>query len=438
MRMRAPLCVPIVAAILPAAVLADGKAFLYDRSGIRPLDQNEQIAAIHHRDGVQRMLIAINVDLEDSEDGLWIFPVCGTPDETKLDLVDQFPDFRGTDVRKRAGQDIRMLMALVRATQLYPCPPDLLPSLARHRGLNDAVHTSVEKWGIRAVTVSPLSAAELAAFLRAERPGVKAEDLAGFEPYFCDEYVLVVAWLASRERFEEEFPDFEADPYRAPGGRWPCLLVEFPTDQAFYPMRPTATYGDLEMRVRLYVLGYVEPQTDPAFARILDVDHYEQRWLSQKLPVEFLAGLPRERIPYTRVTTWTVARNFIDDLRFAPVDLPGLAYAEHVRSLTTPALQAASWFVVVGVLAYLSGGVAGLLVFRRWGRPALLGLWNWLTLLGLGLALHRTKVESLTGRTEPPRPGRSKVAFLLVFTVLFVVGSVGLQVMLTRPLHLTG
>ena len=38
MRTQAVLGVLIAVAVLPALVLADGKAFLYDLSGIRPLD----------------------------------------------------------------------------------------------------------------------------------------------------------------------------------------------------------------------------------------------------------------------------------------------------------------------------------------------------------------------------------------------------------------
>ena len=58
---------------------------------------------------------------------------------------------------------------------------------------------------------------------------IAKKHLATFEPYLNQKYVLIVAWIASREQVLKEFPDAHA----MWGERRPCLFVEFSTERAF-------------------------------------------------------------------------------------------------------------------------------------------------------------------------------------------------------------
>ena len=56
------------ALLTPPQARGDGCIFGgRDLSALRPLRPNEQVAAIAHKDGTQRMVIALNFDLEDQE-----------------------------------------------------------------------------------------------------------------------------------------------------------------------------------------------------------------------------------------------------------------------------------------------------------------------------------------------------------------------------------
>ncbi len=432
----APYLAALAAVLSVQSAFGDGKAFrIGDVSGLAPLQQNEQLAAINLHNGTQRMLIAINVDLADDESGLWIFPVPGDPNAVHVDLVDRFPSFRGLDPRELANAGLDALIRTVRITQIYPALA-YLPSLGgRYLGAG-APHMQIEKWGLRAAVVEAATADELLDFLQQGQPGAKLEDLAGFEPYFDGGHAFVVTWLASKTDFLAEFPDYEKRrEFEHVQGRWPTLLVQFPTAEAFYPMRPTASYGDAEFSVRIYVMGYSELVTSPAMERIVDVKYFEQGRLDDDLPVEFLEGTPREAIPYTLVRMDTLARNFVDDLCFRPSLPEWLQYAQFVRSVTKPPMAALSWLVVTLVLSFISAGLAGVLVFRRWSQPALLGLFNCLTFLALLLVLLRTDVSSRWHPANGGSKGHRRGMFAVAFTVFFITGTVVIDILLRLPLR---
>lgn len=412
--------------------LADGKAFGYrDFTTLRPVAQHEQVAAIHLHNGIQRMLIAVNVDLEEDQHALWIFPVPGRPETTQVDLVTEFPVLRGRDPFGAAREGLSNLGLATRATQVYTvlC---CMPNLFTGRGGIVQEHVTVEKWGLRAATVSADSVDALAAYVQQHHPAATPADLAPFEPYCNADYVLVVAWVTSHAKLREEFGAAAAE---SGPGHWPTLFVQFPTAEAFYPMRPTGSYGDVPMRVRLYITGFVRPQTAAAFEQLLDTGHFVASELSDKLPVEFREGLPRERILYTRVEAYTYARDFVDDLRFVPTRLPGLTYAELIERATTLPWVSVSWLLVMAALSYVSAGIAGLVVWRAWHRPALLGLTNCATLLVLLAFVQYAKVEWLTRGRTPRFTKRPREMFALAFSLLFVVATYGLEMLLSWPLR---
>ncbi len=433
---HARLIATVLVGLLSASTLADGKAFKFtDFSGLFPLQQHEQVAALHLHDGVQRMLIAIRVDLEADEQALWVFPVRGAPADVKVDLVDRFPRFRGKDRRGVVREDLRNLFSLVAATQIYSaCLP--LPMMMLSRGLAPGIYGSFEKWGIRVVTLAPQSVDEATTILAAEHPAVTSEALAPFAPYCDNQHTLVVAWIESEESLLEKFPEYENRTGFTPGRqRAPTLFVQFPTDTLFYPMKPTASYDDLEMGMRLFILGHVAPQTDPALARILTTRHFQQDRFDDAVPVEFLTGMPREQIPYTSVWAHTAARNFVDDITFVPTTVPGLAYAKGLAPWLAWPQVLAVWLAVCVLFSYLSGGVAGVLVYRRWHRPGVLGLFSILTLATLIIAVRYRNPVTLRpyGRDEPKPRGRRW--YVALFSVTFLTLSLVGHQAITAPLR---
>jgi hypothetical protein len=343
-------------------------------------------------------------------------------------------------VRDQAAFAIHANMMLVRATQIYPLCFETI--LLLHASF---AHDQVEKWGIRAETITAKSVDDLATYLREKKTGIAKQHLTTFEPYLNENYVLVVAWIASREQVLKEFPDHDL----RWGERRPCLFVAFPTERAFYPLRPTRLYGNEITPVRLFVVGHMQAHTAPALAKLLRVSYCEQSD-PPKSPPRFTEGLPAGKFPYTGIRLDTAAEEFTDDLYFSPVkeDPPGVAYARLIDSAWLGTLLVLDVVVVV-VLSYVSAGLSGLILFRRWKGYALIGLANLATIVGLYVAIRiaaksqrlfvtsqdGSRATGQTGWREKTGVRRKTGRFLLLFTLFFVLGTVVLQLILRLPLY---
>jgi hypothetical protein len=429
---------PVLCALLAAEAFADGKTFLGPSSSLRPVNQDQQMAAIVHAGGVQKMLITVNFKAEDADSALWILPIPGRPDGVKLDVADAFPNFVGRDFRRDARDVIFWFFNDTATTEIYTVILDaiLIPNLMGTR-MGAGVHASLEKWGIRIEAVTAESLEELADYLQRNEVEVPEGDLASFEPYLSGGYVLVVAWMASREEFLREFPGYhKGHPLRPGGERYPCLYIEFPAERAFYPLRPTSGYGDAVIPVTVFFVGHVLPETSPSVSEHIAVSYHRKGAFRPEISKRFVEGLP-ERVPYTVLHIETEARKLTDDLRFRAGRPLGVAYAEIVlASGNTGAFVLAAALVVLlaaALLSYLSAGLAGLVMFGRWKGYARVGLWNLLTLVGLAFQIRHIPGERGEALRNTRRWG---VGFSFVFSVVFVALTVMLQFLLYLPLGL--
>ena len=97
-------------------VLADGMALKgLDRSLLLPAEEKEQRAIIQFENYRQTMLLAVNLDMEREEHGLWIVPIPGAASEIQIDLDADFPSFVGQDPRKESAQSLKAISAFIRA-----------------------------------------------------------------------------------------------------------------------------------------------------------------------------------------------------------------------------------------------------------------------------------------------------------------------------------
>jgi hypothetical protein len=431
-RHSASAVVCLACAISTVPAMADGIAFKgLDLQSLLPAAENEQIAAISHRDGVERMIIAVDFDAEADERAVWVFPVPGAPDAVHVEIQDTFPRLFGFDPRTRAGVRIEHLMLGLRAWQIYPLLLEGLFLLPHLGGVGDvAVFESTEKWGIRIETVRSGSLTALADYLRSEDTHLAEEQLATLEPYLAGDHTLVVAWIASVAELRAEFPKYDARRSHL-SGRSPCLYVEFPTERAFYPLRPTSAYGDLEIPLRVYVLGFVDCQTAAAVvADELRPHHYLASGHPDAEEMSFFTGLAAGEFDYTVFRGSVRARDFIDDIWFAPAWPVGMRYADALLSVGfaggfLPVLAA-----LLVAVSYVSGGLAGLVTIRKWSIPAKVGCWNVLTLVGLHVTLRYRSLTGEPGGTQRRLRGQ----YVLAFTAIFVLLSFVLQVLVQLPL----
>ncbi|GMU83488.1 MAG: hypothetical protein AMXMBFR47_33580 [Planctomycetota bacterium] len=394
---------------------------------LRPVAEKEQVAAIAHADGVQRMVVTTAFDLEEKERAVWLLPVPGTGDAVKIEVWDYFPIPDGTDPVAEAHQKMSALFSGIRAFSAITIPFELMPSFSSSRGFASAlVHSQVEKFGVHAETITATSIAALAEHLSANEVSVDPSTLATLEPYVDGRHVIIAVWVASAETVRKEFgseidehmPAFLRD-------RRPCIYAEFPSDQPFFPMRPTRAYGDVTVPLRLFVTGLVRPSVGPdlldAFKMrvvIRDADEDSPRRPVKKTKATAVKDPPALFRPsdareMTIITADLPATAFTDDLRFEPH-----APASYVRARIVSNGAVFAWFPLVALFSYLAAGIAGVVMFGRWRKTAPLGLYLFATFFGLALFLRNHRLAELS----PAWKDHSEVSVrrrFIVWTVFF-------------------
>jgi len=431
------LLVGLLSCIRAPAVRADGMSFRRaegDRHLYHALLQEEQVALVAHNGSTEKLLIAIDIAVKDDEQALWIFPVPGSPEEVGIELADSFPEFSGANPWARAGNCLADLGFAARMTQIYPILLEgLLMGALGGRESGRRVGESVDRWGLRAEAVSVDSLDALAAYLRERQADVPPADLAVFEPYLGTDHTLVLAWIDSWEELRAEFPDSERMGYSGKRRR-PCLYTEFPTTQPFYPMRPTAGYGQSAVGVTVCVAGYMRLDERSGAADWARLRHYRVETSDMSAAHDFSAHFPAGSW-YTLVLADGPASAYAEDLWFVEDRPPWtLAYADGLIAFSGFWHGIPGGVVFIAVLSYLAGGLSGLILFRRWRGFARLGLWNLLTFLAIALVEGKVGGE----RGELLRAGRGKgfwkVSWGFVFSLVFIILTVLTQGLLNLPL----
>jgi hypothetical protein len=423
--------------LFPSNVTADGMVF--DRTSLTPLVPNEQRAIIHYKDGVQSMLIALDLQ---TENAVWVFPVPGRPDQVTVDVSEVFPKLEGGyDLRRLAKRQRHkdfLWLPLMTQIPLMPLWGPYYLSYKRGHGPGVTKHMDVDKFGIHAEIMSAKSVKDLEAYLAQHGLSVKPERLAPFKDYLSDNYVLVVGWISSPDELSRSLG----------GNRYqyqkknPCLFVRFPSEKVYYPLKTTAGYGDAVIPVTLQILG-LQTVDYPPLTRSVAVhpakqedDSYAVYYLrgsastdngptkqSSRTPImaiedkkkgpieEFMQQVSVERPYYTLVTIKARAALFSQDLQ--ALDQVPEDVRRAVAYLDTPPHPLLIVLWTAG-LSVASGALAGLLLFRRLRPYAILGLFNLLSLLGLAIAVrvyHRRKGKA-------PRTIRFVLIYAIVFHVL--------------------
>lgn len=418
-------------------VHADGLAFKGRASHAwQSLTEDEQAAVIHFRDGVETLVLAINVRLENEDDrGLWIVPVPGPAGEVTLELVDTFPDFRGYDPRARAVELLYRVFQFARLTQIYTilADPDC-GSLGSRRGPRADVLMEVNKWGLRTELLEVDSLSTLRDHLRAKDVELEETQLRTLREYVPKEHLFAVTWLASRRELLAEFPALMRE-RRDMTERMPSLVARFPCQRPFFPLKPTSAYGQEIVPLRLMLIGHYCPQSVPD----LD-DELKMSYLRCEIPPsEPYAGRWGSSIsrnaPLTLLRCETQASDFTGDLYFDSYQAPGLAYADGIAWFhDLPKLVAAALGVTLA-LSWFAGGVTGWWVCRSWRCGARLGMVNLATLLAVGLVLvNKERTRRFLPKLSEDDAVQFRDHFFLRFTVVFVLLTLGAHGLLLLPL----
>jgi hypothetical protein len=208
-------------------------------------------------------------------------------------------------------------------------------------------------------------------------------------------------------------------------------LVSFPADRIFFPMRPTAIYGQRRVPVDLLISGFVKPRLAGRLREGASISFLKGTLGFSEPKSAFLLGRPDEEAwEFTRIRLDAPADAFREDLWISP--------AEPVQLKLIRFLSATGWLwiaVLYAGFSALASLAAGTVVFKK-DRPsarrlAAHGLWNCLTLMAFVIAtaaIMKAKRLPESLEAEIRKTGLNvmvwngeKIYFGLLFYLIFMI-----------------
>lgn len=418
-------------------VLADGMIIVNDESMWAPFMESQQYCYINYSNNSQNMILTVDTAGElEGDSAVWIFPVPAKPEETIINVIKGFPRFSGRDIQEEAEQDISGVMALIRATQIYSLPIDLvLLSLRGLPGFSGSmleggikadslsqgvdVYRRVTKMGLTTELISAENRPALESYLQDKNLLLPAKARDSIGEYIGKEYSLVISWISDIEEYKREqstadqeyYGDYEERyGYEGYGPKSAFnnslgVFITFPTDEIYYPLKPTSIYGEEVVPAVIYVTSYVDPELFKEIEDYAEITYfYQERYNpGQELAYFFNWQTSINDFGYTKIDLTPPSKNLSEDLWIKPSKPAKISISETIVKNTF--LFGLILFILISML---SSFMAALIVFRK-DKPrlhwfALWGLWNTVSIIGFLIASYAFNAGKRFSKAKKEKP----------------------------------
>jgi len=210
-----------VFSFIPKSVLADGMMIKpdpysdrWDYSG-----ENNQQAFINYDNGLQKMIISVGLEGENSKGVVWLFPVPSDPNKVAIDVVKSLPQLSGEEISKKAKSNLDDTTKFLQITQIYTIPFVLFSqtfnsagiegfdnALGGSRGINRGVEPDVivyehlEKEGIASEIITAKTANGLYEYLKSRGLKIESGSIPVLNNYIGKEYSFIASWISAPEK----------------------------------------------------------------------------------------------------------------------------------------------------------------------------------------------------------------------------------------------
>ena len=211
-----------VCSFSPKSVLADGMVIKPDPYSDRwdYSDESNQQAFINYDNGLQKMIISVGLEGENSNGTVWLFPIPSEPNKVAIDVVKSLPRLSGEEISKKAKSNLDDITKFLQITQLYTIPFisfygtsettetwGMDDTLGAPRGFGRdieqdvVVYEHLEKEGITSEIVTAKTANGLYDYLKNKGLKVESGSIPVLDNYIGKEFSFVTSWISSPERF---------------------------------------------------------------------------------------------------------------------------------------------------------------------------------------------------------------------------------------------
>ena len=372
---------------IPKSVLADGMMMRpdpysdrWDYSG-----ENNQQAFINYDNSLQKMIISVGLEGENSRGVVWLFPVPSDPNKVAIDIVKSLPQVSGEEISKKAKSNLDDTTKFLQMTQIYTIPfisfygtlgttgKGLENSLGAPQGFGRGiepdvvVYEHIDKEGISSEIITAKTANGLYDYLKSKGLKIESDSIPVLDNYIGKEYSFVASWISS--------PENVVSPQVG-------VFVTFPTKDIYFPLLPTSVYGSKAVPATIRIIGHVSPKVFQDIKSYTKTDYYVDSYASFADDLKNFYSGQNQNIKYTKIEINAPSKFLTDDLWInnqAPVKTYYSTFvAKH------PIVSAIFLFILSSIMA---GILAGLIIFRDLRKNpiklGLIGLSNCLTILGL-------------------------------------------------------
>lgn len=435
--------------IFSTSVLADGFVHIYDPdlNSWELKKEQRQLCAINYTNGLEKMILAIEVGDLQGEKAVWILPVPAEPDKTVIDIIKKFPRLWGYEIKEAMREVISLGFTTMRVYQFYALP--VLNFYFRNRyagygaigaaerGPTDVleegitIHQHIEKMGFTTELVTAKDGDKFYDYLKTKGLTLPTNSKSNLNEYIGKEYSFVISWISDIEKFKQEV--IKSGQYRYNDSVYTLgVTVTFPSDTIYFPLKPTSVYGKEKIPILIYVMGFVTPKLYPEIEKNTQVNYFvNEEYYPPAALSFFFDGQERIRdLKYTKIKIRTPSNNLIKDLSVTNSVTSKIVLLDYLYK--HPVI-----ILIIGIILFVSGSclasmLAGMVAFREYKSDkkkfALFGLWNLLTLIVFIVA-------TTLFRTEEPKPesekssekrlkivwNKRKILFVILFTAFFLI-----------------
>lgn len=464
--------------VIPS-VLSDGGIIVYDKDMWGMFEEEQQFAAINHKNGFQNMILTVDTEKElEGDKVVWIFPVPALPEKTIINIVKSFPTLFGYDIEERVDRSIADTFSMIRATQIYTFPLLMFKGTAfkgaEALSAGVTVHETIEKYGLITELISTINSQSFNNYLASKELEIPQNFKVILDDYIGQQYSFVISWISDIESYKKEQPvsyvinllnknklaearnfwktisdgnlkqkhiyefidetlndkrlslekiknSISRFTARTGSGNKLGVFIGFPAEKLYYPLKPTSVYGSKRVPVVIYVMDYVEPELYQNIQSDTSVNYFFQRYYSvpEELRDFFYGQEKIQDLKYTKIKVNPPSKFLTQDLWMTistPAKIKTIDFIERNTFL---------WGLIVFIFSSCPASLISALVIFRKDFPSKIkflgwGLLNFLTLIGFMIASYLFKIDKkFTENKELELPSterkRSKTITLIAF-----------------------
>ena len=433
---------------LGSSALADG--MIVDRQS-RLYMQDSQQAFINYENGVENLFIMVNLRdaIASGEENVWIFPVPAKPESIEINNLKGFPALYGTEIKQQAIENVLFLEGYMLLASFPLIGIIFLPFLVSLGGTQGqaslyegglelggvTIYEHIDRYGIATEVIKASDAADFKKFLSARGTNLSADAEKFLLEYMGKDYSFIVSWISDIEAVKGAA---EVDQF---GGRYANpigVFIKFPTEKIYFPLKPTAFYGNNSFPVTLNIAGFKDADVYWNIKDSSRIGHYYQKFFSRTLDEEetmkaiFNGSLP-ESLNYTKIQINKEARYFTEDLFFSP--------AESVPANALNFVNQAWLFIAILIFfgfSFLSINLADKMLGLNLNRKdmAVIAASNFFTLIVAGIVIALTDKKKFPVKEKATTAGKKLIA-LLAFEGIFFGFAVILFILTLTVISLT-